>query len=76
MRYDYTAAQITPLMLLWNDTCVAKWKEIESDILIPIPTQAVIADNGLISSIEKRGILWLSNTLRVWQKVVRTSEMH
>lgn len=73
LRNYYYAAQIAPLLLWSNATYTAKWKELESKLLIQFPIQAVIADKGLIDRVVKLGNPWLTHTLQVWQRVINIS---
>lgn len=48
LRNYYNAAQIAPLLYWCNETYIAKWKELESNLSTQFPIQAVIANKGLI----------------------------
>ncbi len=76
LRNYYYAAQIAPVLYRCNDTYTAKWKELESSLSNQFPIQAVIADRGLMCSLEKMGNPWLAHTLQVWQKVINICEIH
>ena len=74
-KYFY-ASQLTPLMYWCNSEYKARWKEIEFEISLDFPLQAVIADRGLMVQLEERNNPWINFTLKIWQKVVKSCEIY
>lgn len=76
LRNYFYASQLTPLLYWCNSEYKARWKELESGISSNFPLQAVIADRGLVAQLEERNNPWINLTLKIWQKVVKSCEIH
>ena len=76
LRKYFLASQLIPLLYWCNPNYKANWKIIELNQNVSFPLQAAIADRSLSRQLEELNNPWINLKLKIWQKVVKYSEIH
>lgn len=65
LRNYYYAAQVAPLLYWCDETYTAHCKGLKFNLSSQFPTQAAIADTGLMGHLETLENTWLTHTFQI-----------